>query len=149
MLADDDAARSLINVPDHAGASPLILAMERAANRRWDLKYIRANDGKPMLDHMDCSLGACFSDYTEAIATLMKSKHLRLHGVFGVTESSIATSRSSPRPVQESSSSVMLSSWLESKSSRELNRFLKNPCRGLLALAEFSVNMIIMKTKSE
>ena len=27
MLADDDAARSLINVPDHTGASPLILAM--------------------------------------------------------------------------------------------------------------------------
>ena len=76
MLADDDAARSLINVPDHTGASPLILAMELAANRRAHLQRIRANDGTPILGKNDIS-PSCFFRSSKRVGALLREFYVR------------------------------------------------------------------------
>lgn len=138
MLEDDDVAKQLINAPDKNGDSPLVMAMNLSSERERSIPQIRGSNGLPITAFIDISLGDFFSDFPEAIDTLLNNKYLRLHGMFGVTKSSVG-----PRGAFETSAAR--SSWwaqskistLESKASRDLSPFLKKSSRGILALEDF------------
>lgn len=131
LLADDDIARRLINVPDTNGRSPLVLAMSLAAKRHNLLEFLRASNGKLVKDYCDTSLNHYVSDYSAVIETLMNNKYLRLHSVFGVTESSSVApldTLDNPPPLLAASQTV---------SSIVLCRFRKATHDGLRTLSSF------------
>jgi hypothetical protein len=86
-LLDDETSKRLINVPDRHERSPLEFAMIKGASRNRELVQIVSVNGRQILTHLDTSLTHFFNDYVTAMLGLLDNRYLRLHGVFGVTES--------------------------------------------------------------
>jgi hypothetical protein len=142
MLMDDETARRLINVPDakgrsplafamalgatriEKGRSPLAFAMALGATRIDDLSFICARDGK-ISGLSDTSLAYFFSDYERAMLRMLDNRFLRLHGVFGVTESCVTS--------EKAETSTPPSSTLKILTCYPSKRFLKEQCQGLEA----------------